>query len=174
MQYSLSDKDICNVLSKNGIKHKLITYPELTKYKSLVELLYPYNVVVICYLTRENYGHWVCLFTNKYGINFFDSYGIIPDDELNWKIDENFRKISNEDYPHLIALMYNSRFPIHYNQYQFQAKIPGIATCGRHVIARLCLKKLSTDEYKDIIRKCCENLRITADQLVVLLVQINK
>ena len=82
MNISLSSDDILKALDS---KVKIIQYPDISKYKTIDNLLAPYNRVVILYLTTKNYGHWVCIFKNKNNqIEFFDSYGIKPDNELKF------------------------------------------------------------------------------------------
>lgn len=166
--YSLNDKemkDICDC--------KVITYTDLADYKNLDDL-FRYNgrigdSVVICFLTRANYGHWICLFKNADGINFFDSYGLKPDDELDWHLNEYFREEAKENYPHLTWLLYHSGLPINYNQYKFQSKDKGVATCGRWCIVRLSVKKLNSDQYRDYICKLCNNMSMDPDHLVTWL-----
>ena len=81
MDKSLSDTDILNYM--NG-KTNLIQYKEIINYDNIDDLLGQYKKCVLLYHTRENYGHWTCLYKVKNTIYFFDSYGVIPDDEQNY------------------------------------------------------------------------------------------
>lgn len=175
-QYGV-DYSLNNVQMEKICNCPVYTYTELATKKSL-EALFEYNgkpndKVVICFLTRANYGHWCCLYKNSYGIGFFDSYGYKPDDELDWNIDEYFRVQAGEDYPHLTWLLYDYTLrtgqPINYNQYKFQSKDKNVATCGRWTIVRLSLKFLSDIEYRDVISTCSQKTNLTPDMLVVAL-----
>lgn len=194
MSFDGIDYSLNNVQMEKICDCGVFTYTELSKCNRLEELFTKngreYSRVVICYLTRANYGHWCCLYKNKLNnkpqIGFFDSYGLKPDDELDWNIDEYFRKIAGEDYPHLTWLLYDYTLRtgsgINYNQFKFQSKDKiyesgqekTVATCGRWVIVRLALKFLSDVEYRniilDIFTKCKQQkIASTLDQMVVLL-----
>jgi hypothetical protein len=166
MDISLSDKDIKRFIP--GIN--LITYNALEHTKDINQLLdNPLQACVICYLTKENYGHWCCIFRNKEGIQFFDPYALIPDDELSWDIEKNTRINEHEDYPYLCWLLANSKEPINYNDFKFQSKDKDVTTCGRHVIVRIALKELSCDEYTSVILQLCKKLHMNSDQVVTAL-----
>lgn len=169
MQISLSDSDIHDILKKNNVQASIITYTQLAKMDTLKDILGPHQATVICYLTKKNYGHWCCLFQNQEGVQFFDPYGLKPDEELDWDINEYFRKEAGEDYPHLTYLLYKSNLPIHYNQYDFQKQKKGVATCGRHTIVRLVFRVLSAEQYDELISELCKSYKLDPDQLVTLL-----
>ena len=88
-------------------------------------------------------GHWVCLFRNKDGIHFFDSYGDKPDNEEDL----------NGQEPLLTELFKDSGLPIYYNTKRYQKRRQNIATCGRHCIARLIFKNKSPESYDSIVRQ---------------------
>lgn len=154
-QISLSTQDINNLL--NG-KVNIITYGDLAAVNNINQILDPYDACVIIYLTREHYGHWVCLIKLpkksggvKQELEFFDSYGQKPDSQLDWNIDEYIRVKNNQDYPHLTWLLYNSKYDITYNQYKFQKKEKDVRTCGRHVTVRILCKNFSLNQYKKLM-----------------------
>lgn len=162
MKKSLSDVEIINFLDN---KTKILTYPELTKYETLDELLYPYDNVIILYLTGKNYGHWTCLFKlNNNNVEFFDPYAMKPDEELKL-IPLHFRKINNQLFPHLSHLLYNSKYTIHYNDYPLQEYVNDVNTCGRHCIVRLLFKNMSIDNYIKIMI----SQKINPDKIVTYL-----
>lgn len=147
-------------------KSNLIQYPDLKNVSNIDEILGPYGCCIILFLTHKNYGHWTCIFkVEPNTIEHFDSYGIYPDEELNFKIDPYFRKISGEDYPHLSYLLYNSPYNLSFNQYQFQGKMKDISTCGRHTSMRIILRHLSLDDYKKLI---CSS-KYTPDEVVTII-----
>jgi hypothetical protein len=141
---AFSDKDILNLCKG---KTKIISYPELYNYKTIDEVLYPYNSVVILYETKPRYGHWICVLKQpKNTIEVFDSYGIPIDDELNF-IDDNFRKKNNEVFPILSLLLLKSNYKIIYNKVKLQKYKNDVSSCGRHVCLRILLQDLSLKKY---------------------------
>lgn len=147
-------------------KANLILYTDLAKITNIDDILKPYGACIILYLTRKNYGHWVCLIKlDDKTLEFFDPYGFMIDEELDWNIDKNFRKFSKQDYPHLTSLLYYSPYYLTYNQYKFQKKKNDIKTCGRHTALRILLRNLSLDEYYNLIL----SMHKDPDYLVTLL-----
>jgi len=155
---SFSGEDITDLLDN---KTKIVTYPELQKYNSIDKLLSPYDNVVILYETKKNYGHWVCLIKHKKDnvIEFMDSYGLMPDDELKF-VPMHFRISNDELKSHLTALLYNCPYDVEYNHYKLQKNTRDvnrkIATCGRHVAVRLLFRQLRLEPYIKLIKsiKC--------------------
>ena len=166
LNYSLSGEDILRELDG---KCNLIQYKNIDKYKTIEDLLGKYKKCVILYNTTENYGHWTCLYEHNGTIYFFDSYGIIPDDELKW------RRCYGADCYHsvryLTKLLYNDKRPVQYNEYPLQERRAGISTCGRHVINRLKYPEISVDDYYKIFKDASRYMNI--DKLICLLVPIN-
>ncbi|HMG14194.1 MAG TPA: hypothetical protein VK590_02035 [Saprospiraceae bacterium] len=159
---SLSEDDLRRLLP--GVK--IVSYPDLEKYKSLEELLYPNDEVIILYLKRlkdgsydESYGHWVGLFRNKGIVSFFDSYGGKPDD---------YKQI--EPYLSKLLLDYSERknVPIEYNDHQFQKWEPDIATCGRHTAMRIAFKDLPLKDYIYLFK---DTPKFDSDEIVTALTQ---
>ena len=80
MKKPLSDTDLRNILGDC----KIITYPELSKYNNIEELLpNSYDFVIILLLESPASGHWTCLLRYNDGYEFFDSYGNAPDYDLS-------------------------------------------------------------------------------------------
>lgn len=140
---ALSDVEVLKLV--NG-RANIILYPDLYKYEHIDEILEPFGSCFLLYEAKPNYGHWCCL--NKLDentIEYFDPYGKFVDDTL-YNIPMNFRKISNQYYPHLTWLLYNSGYNIDYNEYPFQKHEKDIKTCGRWCAMRIICKfmKLNT------------------------------
>lgn len=149
----LSDRDLRILLSKFGVSCTICKYSGLAKFKTLDELLGKNRCAIILYETRQNFGHWVCVFENGNNhIEFFDSYGYFPDDERDF-VPTAFRKVGNIDYPYLTYLLYDSNKHIHYNEYQLQEKGNNVNTCGRHVATRLAFKNIPHRKYISMINK---------------------
>lgn len=170
IQKPLSGNDIMRILN---FRTKVILYPEIINYSTIEELLSPYGCVVILYMqdkTNNSYfGHWCCLFqiegTNK--LEFFDPMGIFCDDELDMKMNEQFRIQNGLQYPLLTYLLFNNRhkYKLTYNQYKFQKRNENINTCGRHCCVRLLNKDKTLKEYKKYI----DSFNIMPDITVTLL-----
>jgi hypothetical protein len=117
---------------------------------------------IILYRTSENQGHWCCVWENKEGINFFDSYGLVPDDQLGF-IPRHMQHPLGQDFQHLTKLIYESGLPVHYNEYMLQDYDDNtISTCGRWCIVRLQYPNIGVEEFKDIFK----NKSLTPDQIV--------
>ena len=85
---------------------KVYTYTELYKFPTLAAVFGGYQKVIILYLIQgAQSGHWVCLFFNKHGLSWFDSFGLPPDFELNYMLTPAKRKELNEDKNYLTMLL---------------------------------------------------------------------
>lgn len=152
----MNGKKLFNLMDK---KINLMKYSLLKKYKNIDEALYPHNKLVLLYETKDNYGHWVCVWKNNKGdIHFFDSYGEMPDDQFNF-IPEFFKKhtygtsLYPEGMPKLTQLLYDyvnkTGNKVKYNEFLFQGK--NTFTCGKWVILRLLYPNLTEYEFKKFI-----------------------
>ncbi len=150
MDKSLSGTEIMKLMNNQC---KIVSYSDLHKYNSIQELLSPFGCAVILYLTKKNYGHWVCLFMDsKNRVEVFDSYGIFePDDELHL-IDHKFKKESYQDEKYLLGLLKKYDKDVIWNHYKFQKMEDGINTCGRWCVARLKMRKYSLEEFRSFFR----------------------
>lgn len=131
---------------------RIMTYKQLgaaaKRGATLGDVLGPHGVLVLLYLLKPNVGHWCVVFRRTPDVvEFFDSYSSVPDEEFRF-VPRNFRAQSFQDYRWLTKLLYESPYRTEYNEIPFQADGPGIATCGRHCIARLAFSDLSIAEYQ--------------------------
>ena len=182
MDYSLSAGDIQKYLRNT----KIISYGEIQRYRTAADLVYPYNECVILYKTADNYGHWTGLIKNKHGYEFFDPYGVMLDDELDYPVEFSPEKFKNEeefkwrngqDYRYLTKLLSEVPQTVSYNHHKFQKfKRPdGVrpATCGRHTIFRLLNKSKSLEQYKKEFDELLQSNNIEDyDEAVVQMVRI--
>lgn len=162
---SLSNFQVFDLLNK---KTRVLTYTELTNHEDIADVLAPHGCFVLLYLSKKDYGHWCCVIQHPDRIEFFDPYGTYIDNELEY-ISGDFRKKSEQMFPHLTKLLYDSGVPIEYNQYRFQKHGANINTCGRHVSMRILLKHMLLDEYHDFIVNTAKKLKTDADGLVTML-----
>ena len=145
----LSNKDLLELVEG---KANIVVYGDIFKYKTIDELLYPYDCCFLLYESKPKWGHWCVIFKRTpENIEFFDPYGTFIDDELDL-IDENFRKKSNQTYPYLTYLLYQNQYQIEYNQYKFQSKGKNIKTCGRWCVCRLWYRNLTLEQFKKLFK----------------------
>src|ERR1043166_5728715 len=164
---SLSNTDVLKLLDG---KANLVLYPDIRKYKNIDDLLGKYGACVILYLTKENYGHWCCIFKqNKNTIQFFDSYGEMVDNALDYSMDPYFKKKKGMDLPLLTHMLYNcyNKYEIRFNNFKFQEDKTDVNTCGRFVVVRIWSKNLDEYEFNDFMN----STKYKPDELVSLLTQ---
>jgi len=161
---ALSGDDILKAI---GSKAKLMTYPEIADCRSIKDVLGKYDACVILFETKENFGHWTCVYQNDSNvIDFFDSYGLKPDNELKF-IPAQFRTKSNQAFTHLTDLLYKSGCDVEYNHTRLQASLTGVNTCGRWVVARLLLRDMPLANFVKFFKS--KLLGLSPDQLVTYL-----
>lgn len=143
---SLSDSDVMRLVNN---KARVLIYKDLKHYKTLDDMLGPHSAVFLLYETRPDYGHWVAVFKHDpTTIEFFDPYGIFPDEQLKWT-NTHTRKILGQNVPYLSALFYESKYPnLTYNNYKFQKEGAGINSCGRWSALRIALRDMDLEEFK--------------------------
>lgn len=155
--YLLNGDDIKRLA---GDKTKIIEYPELEKYQSIDALFGNDNAVIILYLADKTpysaTGHWVCLTRDpsKHAVNFFCSYGLLPDSSIYWIKSKKERERLNQDIPLLTKMLLDyskGGGKVHYNERQLQARDPDVATCGRFVGLRARFNQLSTNEFQKML-----------------------
>jgi hypothetical protein len=145
---ALSDKQVLELV--NG-RANIVLYPNLLNYKSIDELLYPYGACFLLFEAQPRYGHWCCITKHGNTIEFFNPYGGYPDDSLKFISDE-YRKISNQDYPYLSMLLLNSPYELTYNEFKFQRKHNDTKTCGRWCAVRILTKHIDLYNFHKIFK----------------------
>jgi len=149
---------------------KIITYPDLKKYKTIEELLpHEKSHIFLLYLNKKNSGHWTLLSHNNNCYEFFCSYGSSPSTPLKW-LDADKRKELKQDIPYLDFLLSNTKKNVIYNPIDYQNnKDLKISTCGRHDCFRLmCIIKynLPLTKYYEIMKHLKEKLNMSYDEIV--------
>jgi hypothetical protein len=158
----LSDDDI-KYLTRN--KCNIMKYEELAHCETLDQVLKPHGACILLYETEKNFGHWVALIKNPGGkkdvVEFFDSYGMAPDEELKM-IPQYFRATSAQNFPHLTQLINESPYQVQFNDIDFQEEIKNVNTCGRWAAMRVIWRNISLDKFQDFLL----NQRISPDEYV--------
>lgn len=156
---------------------KIITYNELSKYKSIEELLpKEKDFVIILYQWKKNYGHWTCVLRYESTIEFYDPLGNNDKTILGWA-PYHVRHMLGEDEDYLTELLdkAKSRFKIVVNKMKLQNDKAN--TCGRHVIARIIAFLTDNEhlpEYQTMlkhIRKLFKN-KLNYDEIISQIINI--
>ena len=122
---------------------KLITYDELNSTFDIMDLFHDTDKIILLYLLFNNHsGHYVCLFLNDEGLNFYDDYGLLPDAELQ-ALSSLERQRYNEKTDRLKLLL--SKYKVIYNRKRLQK--PNTMTCGCYVSHRLNHYQIPQNEY---------------------------
>jgi len=150
-EYDLSGADILRITNNDT---KLLPYEMLRTYDSLEQVLSEKGSVTILYETSKNYGHWVVILDKgNRNIEFYDPYGLAPDQELNYDNDYHLRLHGGELIPHLTMLIQSGGYKVEYNKEQLQKYLPDVNTCGRYCALRVRFKDISMNKFNDLLTK---------------------
>ena len=124
----------------------MIPYHELVNVDSIETLLKPHNAVILLYETKLNFGHYTALLIDPDGnLEFFDSYGFAPDQELNYATYDNT--------PYLTHLLKKYTGKLVYNNFQFQEWVKDVNTCGRWTSTRVRLaSKYNLNQFQQLFK----------------------
>jgi hypothetical protein len=168
---SLDENDLRKICMPYNVK--IIYYSELNKYDDINTLFKESDNIIILYRTEGNYGHWVALLNYGDYIEFFDSYGMQPDYELQYA-QESMRSTKGQDEPHLTYLLNNAKNrykkKIVYNSVRLQQFHQYINTCGRHVALRIKFRHIELNDYQKLLLSSKLNPDMNATYLTYLLV----
>lgn len=116
----------------------IIKYNELHQFKHIDELIPNEGYKIILIEQKKNVGHWCVLIKKKDSIIWFDSYGIQPDNELNFisKVKNKMLKQEPNQIRRLMATCDLKRF---YSKTKYQKIGDHISTCGRWVALAIFL-----------------------------------
>jgi len=135
MYKSISDDDIEKYM--NTKKH-VYRYGELNQlFNGIDDILpKPNDYAILLIESKKNVGHWVALTRTDNIINWFDSYGIKPGNELKWVSEKENQELDNtkSDITDLLDDAINKGYKVKYNTRRYQSSDAEIATCGRHSI----------------------------------------
>lgn len=133
-------------------KVKILRYQDLKNAKNIDEVLKPWGSTIILVETKHNYGHWIALLkykdkhSGKNIVEHFDSYGIIPDDELEFVPNEMKGELG-ADRRYLTSLLAKCPYKVIYNNVQLQKFDKGVSTCGRWCGLRVKFKDVPLDKF---------------------------
>lgn len=137
----LSNYEVIAKAREYGYQLHYLPYSQLRYIDSLERHL---PLLLLYQLEMPSFGHWVLLFKNGEGLNYFDSTGQLPDWHLEHSFNYNDREGVNADYTYLLDLL--SQYPeIVYNEQPLQPS--GTNTCGYWSLIRLLCSSLSNDVF---------------------------
>jgi hypothetical protein len=134
---------------------RILKYSELSKYHTLDEMLpEQYSYVILLYEDSPNKGHWVCVSKpDKKTVEYFDSYGGIPDAPLKWTPKQ--RRIGMGAGEPLLGLLFDKApEKVVYNKIHYQNEGQGVNDCGRWCCLRVITMKkgMKLAKFYDFIR----------------------
>lgn len=143
----LSNIEIIKKLKKKGVNVKFLAYKDLKYINSLDDVM-PF---ILLYQLHEPIGHWVSVFVNDEGLNYYDPLGYVPDKLLKSHFfHPEGREVMNADFTYLNKLMLewledHDQDRIIYNNKPVQPS--GSMTCGYHCFTRLLFNDIPNDEF---------------------------
>lgn len=158
-KYELTGTNIKQILGDNI---KIVFYPDLKKYKNIMDVFDDEGRCVLFLVEQEinnSYnGHYECLIYHKdtNTIEFFDSYGLSP---LGWNkfiaksLQKKLHEVSGTMLMPLLEKAKNDGYNIIYNHIKLQQMKNNINTCGDYVSTRLLYKNLSIQQYIGLLDK---------------------
>lgn len=153
----LSGEDIMR-MCKNKVK--IISYEDMENYKTLDDIFDINNATIILYETSDHFGHWTLLLKDKNYLEFFDPYGLKPDEELNYDNKYNKRIHNGVTVAHLTHLLNESDYKLNYNRKRLQQFLKDVNTCGRWCVARVLLRHFTLSEFQKLFT---DNVNHTPD-----------
>jgi hypothetical protein len=165
----LSDSDIHDYLPNSNI----IKYSDLSKYPTLNDLL-P-EVKSFCFILYEdspNKGHWTVVSKPKDDlVEYFDSYGGVPDAPLKWTPKE--RRVGLGEGKELLSYLFN-KCPeqVVYNKIDYQNEGQEVNDCGRWCILRTLkmIKGLDLNQFHKFVKEQAKMMKAPFDVVVSKLI----
>jgi hypothetical protein len=145
--YDLSGEDIMR-MCKNKVK--IISYEEMENYKTIDDVFDNNDATIILYETKKNFGHWVLLLKEGNELEFFDSYGLKPDEELKYDNGYNAKIHNGVLVPHLTRLLNSSTYKLNYNKKRLQKLLKDMNTCGRWCVSRVLLRDQKLSKFQKL------------------------
>jgi hypothetical protein len=149
-RYALSGEDILRIADGKCV---VISYEDLHNLETLDSILDPYDAAVILYQTTELFGHWIALLRKGDRIEFYDSYGLKPDEELNLQNAYHKRIHEGKIVPHLSHLLRQDGYRVVYNSERLQENLEDVNSCGRYAALRVRLRNFGMNKFNSLLTK---------------------
>lgn len=123
----------------------LVVYDELKDYQTIEDLFNGNPCAILLYRLAAGYNHWVAI--NKRGdeIDYYNSYGLQPDAELDMS--------TYKFEPRLGYLLANSPYKVNINNERMQRVKSSVNTCGRWAALRCLFKHLTNHEFNEQFKR---------------------
>jgi hypothetical protein len=159
---ALTNNDISDFLGKHGLNVSYIPYHMIHEFERLNDVPLPW---ILLYELHHPVGHWVAVFMNHEGLNYFDPLGYKPDQLLIKHFMNPFgRELMGADETYLLKLMVNDFKFVTYNEKRLQQLKS--KTCGYWCAIRLLCADISQDNFAKEFMKYNGDAR---DMLIVKL-----
>ncbi len=146
-KYALSDGDIEELLGEDIF---ICVYPYLNEVEHIDEIFDDKGRCMLLFNTiNDSAGHWVCMHKKKNRIDFFDPYGLKPDEPMKWLTEEKRDDLDMET-KRLTQLLKSSGYKVYYNTFEFQSDKYS-CTCGRWCASRLLYLNYDLDQFYQFI-----------------------
>ena len=117
------------------VEKKIMLYSELKNYNTILDLFPKDDYRIILIEQEKNVGHWVVALRINEKVIFFDSYGLYPDDQLDF-ISKIKNRLLGQSHPEIRRLMKGIEkygLKAWYSKTKYQSEGDNISTCGRWV-----------------------------------------
>lgn len=146
-KYALSDGDIEELLGEDIF---ICVYPYLNEVEHIDQIFDDKGRCMLLFNTiNDSAGHWVCMHKKKDRIDFFDPYGLKPDEPMKWLTEEKRDDLDMETR-RLTQLLKSSGYKVYYNTFEFQSDKHS-NTCGRWCASRLLYLNYDLDQFYQFI-----------------------
>jgi hypothetical protein len=148
-QFDLSGADILRMTDN---KAKIMPYEALEHVGSLSEAIGAKGALILLYQTAQQHGHWVCLLDKgNNNLEFYDPYGLKPDEELNMDNEYHLRIHNGQKAPHLTALIEKGGWNVEYNKEKLQRMLSHVNTCGRYCVLRVIFRTTGMNQFNKLL-----------------------
>ena len=156
---------------------KILTYSDLNKFNNIEDLLKnEKDYCIILYRQTPTSGHWISIDRLYDTISYFDPYGKYIDEPLTWNTPILNKKLG-QSIPLLSNLFDKTDLDVYYNNHKYQKLDDNINTCGRWCILRILSamrQDMDLTDFYEMIKELTKYKELTSDEIVSLLVNVNK
>ncbi len=170
LSYMIDSADIDRYLDAGS--KKIIKYSELDQFRTIEELLpndKDYKIILI--EQNPNSGHWTCILRYGKTCEFFDSYGLRFDEELNF-ISKVKNRLLGQDVKLLSLLLNDAKargWNVIWNKTKLQQLKNGVNTCGRWCLLRITMLTqfyFELEEFIAFIEKNFKGGSVSKDKMI--------
>lgn len=173
----LSIDDLVKILGYQ-FRDDMILYSNLDQYKSIEQLLPRNKTFKIILIRDEPYsGHFVVILRYKKTIEWWDSYGFKPDDQLDYMMVNNRLDQTKSELYDIFRDSQKKGFQIVYNKkayQQYSTDYKTIAVCGRYCSLRVIMllkHNYDLEQFNNFMDELKRRHGLSYDELVSLIIK---